>query len=73
MAHIVAEHANSSWREDTKKYNKGDNESKLFRPYDRRAADPEIKDNVKKANDGTLSVSYPWMFNTGSTSKLSNF
>ena len=73
MAHIAAKHANGSWREHTEKYNKGDNESKLFRPYDRRAADPEMKDNVKKANDGILSVSYPSMFNTGSTSKLSNF
>ena len=73
MAHIVAKHANSSWREDTEEYNKGDKERKLFRPYDRRAADPDMKDNVKKANDGTLSVSYRWMFNTGSTSKLSNF
>ena len=59
MAHIVAKHANSSRREDIEKYNKGDNKGKLFRPYGGRAADPEIKDNVKKANDGTLSVSYP--------------
>ena len=73
MAHIVAKHANRSRREDNEKYNKGDNERKLFRPYDGRAADPVIKDNVKKANDGTLSVSYPWMPNTGSTSKQSNF
>ena len=73
MAHIVAKHANSSRREDIEKYNKGDNKGKLFRPYGGRAADPEIKDNVKKANDGTLSVSYPWMPITISTSKQSNF
>ena len=73
MAHIVSKHANRSRREDIEKYNKGDNEGKLFRPYDGRAADPEIKDNVKKANDGTLSVSFPWMPNTSSTSKQSDF
>ena len=48
MAHIVAKHANRIRREDIEKYKKGDNEGKLFRPYDGRAADPEIKDNVKK-------------------------
>ena len=35
----------------------------------KKIKDSEIKDNVKKANDGTLSVSYPWMPSTGSTSK----
>ena len=73
MAHIVAKHANRSRRKDIEKYDKGHNEGKLFRPYDGRAADPEIKDNVKKPNDDTLSVSYPWMPNTASTSKQNNF
>ena len=73
MAQIVAKHANRSRREDIEKYNKEDNEGKRFRPYDGRAANLEIKDNVKNANDGTLSDSYPWMPNTGSTSKQSNF
>ena len=73
MAHIVAKHANSSRRKDIEKYDKGHNEGILFRPYDGRAADPEIKDNVKKVNDDTLSVSNPWMPNTASTSKQNNF
>ena len=73
MTHIVAKHVNRNRREDIEKHNTGDNEGKRFRPYDGRVTDPEIKDNVKKANDGTLLFSYPWMPNTGSTSKQSNF
>ena len=73
MSHIVAKLANRSRREEIEKYNTGDNKGQLFRPCDGRAEDPEIKDHVKKANDGTLSVSYPWMSNTGSTSKESDF
>ena len=68
-----SKYANRSRREDNEKYSKGDNEGKLFRLYDGRGADPEIKDNAKKANDGTFPISYPWMPNTGSTSKQSNF
>ena len=63
MTNMVATHANRSQRVDIEKYNKGDNKGKLFRPYDGRTADPEIKDNVKEANDCTLSVSYLWMSN----------
>ena len=48
--YIVVKHANTNRREDIEKYNKGDNKGKLFRLSDGRAADPEIKDNVEKAN-----------------------
>ena len=62
MAHIVARHANGRCRrEDALKYGKGNDEGFIFYPYEGRVADVDDPDNVARAREDELQVSFPWM------------
>ena len=60
MAHIVANHALISRKEDVIKYGYDEN-GILFKPYNGRVADPENPENVANAIENRLEVSFPWI------------
>ena len=60
MAHIVANHALTSRKEDVIKYGYDEN-GILFKPYNGRVADPENPENVANAIENRLEVSFPWI------------
>ena len=61
MAHIVANHALTSRKEDVIKYGYDEN-GILFKPYNGRVADPENPENVANATENRLEVSFPWIY-----------
>ena len=61
LAHMLANHANGTRREDTIRLGKGDEEGNLFYPYDGRIDDPENPGIVADATNGNLERSFPWM------------
>ena len=58
MAHIVANHALLSRKEDVIKYGPDEN-GILFKPYNGKVEDPENPENVAKAIKNHLEVSFP--------------
>ena len=60
MAHIIAEDALISRKDDIKiyGYNK---EGILFELYSGRVADPDDPENVTSAKENKLEVSFPWI------------
>ena len=60
MAHIVANHALVSRKENMIKYGYDEN-GILFKPYNGRVADPENPENVANAIENRLEVSFPWI------------
>ena len=60
MAHIVANHALTSRKEDVIKYGYDEN-GILFKPYNGRVVDPENPENVANATEIRLEVSLPWI------------
>ena len=60
-ANIVANHALVSRKEDMIKYGYDENLI-LFKPYKGRVPDPEDPENVSKAIENLLEVSFPWIF-----------
>ena len=61
MAHIAANHALASRKEDVMKYGYDEN-GILFKPYNSRVADPENPKNVANSIENCLEVSFPWIF-----------
>ena len=47
MAHIVANHANNTRKEDNRKYGKADEERRLFFPYEGRVASNDDSESIR--------------------------
>ena len=60
MAHIVANHALVSRKEDMVKFGYDEN-GILRKPYNGRIADPENPENVANAIENRLEVPFPWI------------
>ena len=64
MAHIVANHANNTRKEDNRKYGKADEEGRLFFPYEGRVASSDDSKSIRLSKENLLEVNFPWMSTT---------
>ena len=64
MAHIVANHANNTRKEDNRKYGKADEEGRLFFPYEGRVASSDDSESIRLSKENLLEVNFPWMSTT---------
>ena len=59
MAHIVANHANNTRKEDNKKYGKAEEEGRLLFPYEGRVASSDDSESIRLSKENLLEVNFP--------------
>ena len=61
LAHIVANHANNTRKEDNRKYGKADEEGRLFFPYEGHVGSSDDSESIRLSREKLLDVNFPWM------------
>ena len=64
MAHIVANHANNTRKEDNRKYGKADEEGRLFFPCEGRVSSSDDSEYIRLSKGNLLEVNFLWMSTT---------
>ena len=64
MAHIVANHANNTRKEDNRKYGKADEEGRLFFPCEGHVSSSDDSEYIRLSRGNLLEVNFLWMSTT---------
>ena len=64
MAHIVANYANNTRKEDNRKCGKADEEGRLFFRYEGRVASSDGSESIRLSKENLVEVNFLWMSST---------